>query len=396
MWLRSSRSSTIALVAFVGCSSSSPKPTPSPKPTEALVRLDVLMAQHRLSAALPKMPSSQPLSQEQAADPSLLKEQLLAQTSGWDVAQRRRLAGRDALMGADQVGIQEFGERLQRRQARLLEISKAQIEAQEQLLVAGKAQEDREEAQRSIVEQLNLLKDDIFLAQTQYQVAQALASPENNTLLVRDEPEKVAAEVERLKKAGLRAEIQVDPATQIRRAKVLWAEGAPPRNPRVLYAASRDVLKVLCDQMSARVAQVEAKAEEKRKQSAQERDEEVRRRVAQRLEGIKSRDETFLLRLDQEENLSRILLAEELPTRRAAGKRPSATIRPPQAAILPIKPTVQTLRKKEEIATSPLEAELRAVVLDVAQRRRIQVSFTPRPGLPDRTMEFANWIKVSL
>ncbi|WP_309715181.1 hypothetical protein [Armatimonas sp.] len=396
MWSRFSKSSPIALVALVGCSSSSPRPVPSPKPTEALVRLDVLMARHPLSAALPKVPSPQPLSLERVTAPPLLTEQLLAQTSGWDVAQQRRLAGRDALTGADQVGVQEFGERLRRRQARLLEISKAQIEGQEQLLVAGKAQEDREEAQKSIVEQLALMKDDISLAQTQYQVSQALASPENNTLLIRDEPEKVAAEVERLKKAGLRAEIQIDPTTQARRAKVLWADGVPPRNPRVLYAASRDVLKVLCDQMSVRVAQVEVQAEEKRKQSAQDRDEEVRRRVAQRLEGIRSRDETFLLRLDQEENLSRILLAEELPTRRAAGKLPAVAIRPPQVGTLPKKPTVQPILKREESASSPLEAELRAAVLDVAQRRRIRVSFTPRPGLPDRTTEFANWIKVSL
>jgi hypothetical protein len=396
MWLRSSRSSAIALLALAGCSSSSPKPTPSPKPTEALVRLDILMERHRLSASLPKVPFSSPLSLEQLTAPLPLKEPLLAQTAGWDAAQKRRLAGRDALTGADQIGIQEFGERLRRRQTRLLEISKAQIEAQEQLLVAGKAQEDREEAQKSVSEQLALLKDDVFLAQTQYQVSQALASPENNTLLVRDEPEKVAAEVERLKKAGLRAEIQVDELTQTRRAKVLWAGGIPPRNPRVLYAASRDVLKVLCDQMSVQVAQVEAQAEEKRKLRTQDRDDEVRRRVAQRLEGIRSRDETFLLRLDQEQNLSRILLAEELPTRRAAGKPARVAAPPPKLAAALGKMTAQPILRREESATAPLEAELRAVVLDVAQRRRIRVSFTPRPGLPDRTMEFANWIKVSL
>ena len=398
MWLRFSKNSPVALLALVGCSSSSPRPVSSPKPTEALVRLDVLMARHPLSAALPLVKMPPPLFLESGTTPPLLKEQSLAQTTGWDVAQKRRLAGRDALRGADQAGIQEFGERLRQRQARLLEISEAQIEAQERLLVAGKAQEDREEAQKSVAEQLALIKDDVSLAQTQYQVSRALASPENNTMLIRDEPEKVATEVERLKKAGLRAEIQIDPITQARRAKVLWAGGVPPRNPRVLYAASRDVLKVLCDEMSGRVAKVEAQAEEKRKQSAQDRDEEVRRRVAQRLEGIRSRDETFLLRLDQEESLSRILLAEELPTRRAAGKLPSVALRPPQTQgdAVPAKAAVQPIQKKQESATSPLEAELRAAVLDVAQRRRIRVSFTPRPGLPDRTTEFAKWIKVSL
>lgn len=262
--------------------------------------------------------------------------------------------------------------------------------------MAGKAAEDRSEAQRTVADQVLALKDDLALAQTQYQISRALASPANDTLLFPDEPEKVAAEVERLKAAQLRAAIQVDPVTGVRRARVLWANGVPPRNPRVHYAASRDVLEVLCRELEARITTAETTAEQKRQQSADERESEIKQRVGQRLEGLKSRDETFLLRLDQEESLGRVLLAEELPTRRAAGRAPGSplpavkSLRAPKGS----SPTATTtLERGWQVAQ---EADLRARVQDVAQRRGILVSFSPQPGVPDRTAEFARWIKVSL
>ncbi|WP_395142595.1 hypothetical protein [Armatimonas sp.] len=246
-----------------------------------------------------------------------------------------------------------------------------------------------------------LLRDDIALAQIQYQISQALASPANDTLLAPDDPVKVQAEVTRLKAAALRAEIQTDPLTGVRRAKVLWTGGTPPRNPRVLYAASRDVLKVLCDTLDGQVAQAQKDADQKRLLSAREREAEVQIRIAQRLEGLRSRAENFVLRLDQEESLGKILLAEELPTRRAASASLPLTSSPTTAPspkntvfLKPLTslPTNQTLTTER----SALEAEVRAAVLDVAQRRGIMISFRPRPGVPDRTAEFANWIKVSL
>ena len=359
------------------------------------------MARHPLAAVL-SAPSLQPnTTLSTYLRPAALAPTPLTQTAGWESTQQRRLQGRSALQVADQKGIQEFGEHLRQRQTRLLEISQAQFEAQERLLTAGKAQEDREEAQRSIAERVEALREDLSLAQAQYQVSRALASSSNDTLLYPDEPEKVAAEVERLKAAKLRAEIKVDALTGVRRAKVLWAGGVPPRNPRVLYAASRDVLKVLCDQLADQVTLAETSAEEKREQSAQDREQEVRRRVAQRLEGIRSRDETFLLRLDQEESLSGILLAEELPTRRAAEEQPVSKpvekLRQPQERAKKSVEIASEKKTKESMqSASELEAEVRAAVLDIAKRRGIRVSFSPRPGLPDRTAEFANWIKVSL
>ena len=382
-------------MALAGCSLPSLKVISPPKPTDAWVRLDYLVTLHPLAIEAPsKMPQQPSVTLTQQTQGVGLTKPDLPRTAGWEQAQRRRLQGRVALQEADRAGIQEFGERLQRRQARFLEISRAQFEVQERLLTAGKAQEDREEAQRSVSEQVAALNDDLSLAQTQYQVSRALASPANDSLLAPDEPEKVAAEVARLKAAKLRAEIQVDPLG-VRRAKVLWQEGGPPRNARVLYAASRDALKVLCDALEAQVARAELLAEAKRQKKADEREIEVGQRVAQRLEGIRSRDETFLLRLDQEEGLSRILLAEELPTRRAAGSQRTASLSPSVSVNMNRKGTLPTVQPKES-APSALEAEIRAVVQDVARRRGIRVSFSPRSGVPDRTTEFAQWIKVRL
>ncbi len=394
MWLRSSRSSLLVLVSLAGCNLPTPKAVPSPKPTEAWVRLDSLMALQpvsRVPAAVQQQPVTKLIPEVR---PPLLIEPLLTRTTGWDQAQQRRLSARAALEGADQAGFQEFGERLRRRQIRFLEISKAQFEVQERLVAMGKDQDDQEEAQRSVAEQVAALNDDLSLAQIQYQVSRALASPANDTLLAPDEPVKVAAEVERLKANKLRAELQVD-SLGLRRAKVIWPGGAPPRNARVLYAAARDALKELCDSLEAQISQTEVLAEVKRQWRREERELEVRQRVAQRLEGIKSRDETFLLRLDQEEGLSRVLLAEELPTRRAAEQAVIASM-PSSQQVKTNHQNIPLLVRSKESASSAQEAEIRAVVQDIARQRGIRLYFAPRPGVPDRTAEFAQWIKVRL
>ncbi|WP_395088410.1 hypothetical protein [Armatimonas sp.] len=333
--------------------------------------------------------------------PSVLTTSLFSEIPGWETAQQRRREARKRLQEADLQGIQEFSERLQQRQTRFWAISQALFEVQERRTSVAKAQEDRLEAERSVSEKVAMLRDDLALAQIQYQISQALASPANDTLLAPDDPVKVQAEVTRLKAAALRAEIQTDPLSGVRRAKVLWTRGSPPRNPRVLYAASRDVLKVLCDTLDAQVTQVQKDAEQKRLLRAQEREAEVQIQIAQHLEGLRSRSESFVLRLDQEESLGKILLAEELPTRRAAsGSLPLTsplTPSPSPKNTAPVKqltslPTNSTLITER----SALEAEVRAAVLDIAQRKGILISFRPRPGVPDRTAEFANWIRVSL
>lgn len=359
------------------------------------MRLDALVQAQPFAAELRPLPGAAAVPLAAATAPAPLPTISLTQTPGWEQAQARRLAGREAAKRADNQGILDFGERLYERQRRFLDISKSQFEAQERLAIAGKAAEDRLEAQRTVTDQQTALKDDLSLAQTQYQISRALASPANDTLLAPDEPEKVAAEVKRLKAANLKAEIQVDPLTGVRRARVLWANGLPPRNPRVLYAASRDVLADLCRELEDRLALSETQAEAKRLANAKEREEEINQHVAQRLEGLRSRDETFVLRLDQEESLGRVLLAEELPTRRAADIPPGQRL-PTSKGGAALWKSGSSATKTEKDWRKTLEVEVRARVEDVAKRKGILVSFSPAPGVPDRTSEFANWIKVGL
>jgi hypothetical protein len=411
-WLRSSKSrrerrarvpgvalcTSLTLCAGLGgsgCGKSTPAPAPTPAPTRASVRLDALVQAQPFAAELRRLPVAAPVSLAVASSPAPLSAISLTQTVSWEQAQERRLTGREAAKRADNQGILDFSERLYDRQQRFLEISKSQFEAQERLAIAGKAAEDRLEAQRMVTDQLAALKDDISLAQTQYQISRALASPANDTLLAPDEPEKVAAEVKRLKAANLKAQIQVDPLTGVRRARVLWINGLPPRNPRVLYAASRDALADLCQELEDRLTLSETQAEAKRIENASEREKEISQHVAQRLEGLRSRDETFVLRLDQEESLSRVLLAEELPTRRAADIPPGQRLPSSKGEAL-LGKTGSSASKTENDWRKTLEVDVRARVEDVAKRKGIVVSFSPAPGVPDRTSEFANWIKVGL
>ncbi|MBB6051887.1 hypothetical protein [Armatimonas rosea] len=357
--------------------------------------LEALVQSHVRTEALLALPAGQPVPLTTLVRPAALVPLVLTQTAGWEQAQRRRLQGRAEVTRANQRGIQEFGTRLRERQDRFLEISKSYFEDQERPQARSQADDDRKEAMRTVSEEVARLKDDLSLAQTQFQISRALASPANDTLLAPDEPEKVAKEVKRLRAIPLRAQIQVDSLTGVRRARVAWENGVAPRNPRVLYAASRDALETLCQELEDTIKRAELQAEQKRLQSAQERESEIKQRVEQRLEGLRSRDETFSLRLDQEESLNRVLLAEELPTRRAAGTPPSSglPVRPRGSS-----PQVVESRpaKRENNEQKALVAELRAQVEDIAKRRGIIVSFSPLPGVPDRTREFANWIKVSL
>ncbi len=408
MWSNFSRSSRanllLAMVVSLGatgCSQTAPVRLATPKPTWAWVRLDALIVNSPLAKKADDFSPIAVPAQAQIALPLALTTSLFAEVPAWETVQQRRLEARKKLQEADLQGEQEFTGRLQQRQTRFWAISQAQLEVQERRTSVDKAKEDRLEAERSVSEKVAMLRDDLALAQIQYQISQALASPANDTLLAPDDPVKVQVEVARLKATALRAEIQTDPLTGVRRAKELWPGGSPPRNPRVLYAASRDVLKVLCDTLDGQVAQAQKDAEQKRLLSAQEREADVQIRIAQRLEGLRSRDENFVLRLNQEESLGKILLAEELPTRRAASvSLPLTSPLNPSSSpknTAPVKwltslPTSSTLTTER----SALEAEVRAAVLDVAQRKGILISFRPRPGVPDRTAEFANWIRVSL
>ena len=408
MWSNFSRSSRanvllamVVSLGVIGCSQPAPVRLATPKPTWAWVRLDALIANRPLAKKAKDVSPIGVPARAQMAFPLALTTSLFSEVSAWETAQQRRLEARKRLQEADLQGEQEFSKRLQQRQARFGAISQAQLEVQERRTAVDKAKEDRLEAERSISEKVALLKDDLALAQIQYQISQALASPANDTLLAPDDPVKVQAEVARLKATALRAEIQTDPLTGVRRAKVLWTGGSPPRNPRVLYAASRDVLKVLCDTLDDQVAQVQKDAEKKRLLSAQEREADAQVRIAQRLEGQRSRDENFVLRLNQEESLGKILLAEELPTRRATSTSlPLTSPRIPSPSPQNATPgkRLTSLSTNSTLTTerSALEAEVRAAVLDVAQRKGIRISFRPRPGVPDRTAEFANWIRVSL
>lgn len=384
-----------------GCGKTAPAPLATPEPSRAWVRLETLLASHPLEKTLPQLPMTRLPEGFISVPPSVLTTSPLPDTTSWEVAQKRRREARSTLQESDQQGIQGFAARLQQRETRFWAISQANFEAQERLVSVGKAKEDRLAAANSITEKVALLKDDLALAKTQYEISRILASPANDTLLTPDTPVKVQEEVTRLKAANLRAEIQTDALTGVRRAKVLWAGGLPPRNPRVLYAASRDVLKTLWDSLEAQVSKVEAEAEEKWLQSAQEREAEIQIKVIQHLEGLRSIDENFVLRLDQEQSLNQILLAEELPARRAVSTSPlplpitmqgGAVALPPRSA--PSSGTTKSVASDK--ARSALEAEVRAAVLDVAQRRGIRVSFSPSPGVPDRTAEFVNWIRVSL
>lgn len=378
-----------------GCSKSVPTPSPTPAPTHATVNLQALLQSRIRAEAFLALPAGQAVPLTTLVRPASLVPLVLTQTAGWEQAQRRRLQGRTEVTRANQRGIQEFSTRLRERQDRFLEISKSYFEDQERPQARSQADDDRKEAMRTVSEEVARLKDDLSLAQTQYQISRALASPANDTLLAPDEPEKVAKEVKRLRAIPLRAQIQVDALTGVRRARVAWENGVAPRNARVLYAASRDALETLCQELEDTIKRAELQAEQKRLQSAQERESEIKQRVEQRLEGLRSRDETFSLRLDQEESLNRVLLAEELPTRRAAGTPPSSglPVRPrgPSPQLEESRPA-----KRENNEQKALVAELRAQVEDIAKRRGIIVSFSPLPGVPDRTREFANWIKVSL
>ena len=289
-----------------------------------------------------------------------------------------------------------LAERLPARQVRVLEIRRGQFEAEERLRVAGEAQTDRENQEKTVLARMGELRDDLSLAKAQYEISFALASLENDSFLIPDDPIKVEAEVKRLKAAKLRAEIRTDATSGIRRARVLWPGGVLPRSVRVLYAASRDALKVLCDQLELEVTQAETGAEATRRQRAVERESEIKSQVARRLEGIRSQDESLNLRLDQEDNLGKTLLAEELPTRRASVA--GAPIESQGATLIAALPT-RAGRPQRQSSRSTAESEqeqVRAAVLDEAQKRGIRVRFSPASGVPDRTVEFANWIKVKL
>lgn len=328
--------------------------------------------------------------------PPLLVNQLLTQTRTWDEVQQRRLQGREALRRADTEGIDALAARLQARQARVIEIRRAQFEAEERLRVSGEAQIDRENQAKSVLERMEEIRDDLSLAKAQYEISRVLASPENDTFLIQEDPIKVAAEIQRLKSTNLRAEIQIDVKTGVKRARVLWPGGVSPRSVRVLYAASRDALKVLCDSLEREVSQAETDAASVRKQRAIERENDIKNQVAQRLEGIKGQSESLNLRLDQEDNLAKIFLAEELPTRRASVSAPTQEIKKTNT----VSPLPQRLRPVAAQSLPNFRAneleELRAAVLDEAQKRGIRVRFSPASGVPDRTAEFANWIKVKL
>lgn len=276
---------------------------------------------------------------------------------------------------------------------RLLEIRRALFEAEQRSRVAGEAQQDRENQKQAVIQRMTEIQADLGLARTQYEISLALASPANETLITPDNPTLIATEVAKLKKNKLRAEVQVDPQTGVRRARVLWPNSVGPQNVRVLYAASRDALKELCDGLEDQLRRAEVDAEAARAQSAVRREQEIKTQVAQRVEGLRAQDESLGLRLDQEDNLGKTLLAEELPTRRASipavteaivkGKGVSPSL--PSAPLLP-----------ERRPRKALQEEVRTTVLEEAARRGIRVRFSPAPGVPDRTAEFDNWIKVLL
>lgn len=325
--------------------------------------------------------------------PASLVPAPLATSLGWESAQVRRTLARESFRLDDTGALNEFTLRLQNRQERLLEIRRAQFEAEQRLYVAGEAQKDRDSQQESVLKRMSELQADLGLARAQYEISRALASPENDTLMTPDNPTLIAAEVAKLQAGQLRAAIQVDPKTGVRRARVLWPSSAAPRNVRVLYAASRDALKELCDTLETQIRRAETDAEATRVERANQREEDIRKQVNQRLEGIRAQNESRGLPFDQEDSLGKTLLAEALPTRRASV--PTSALPSPPPLRLPSPPLSPTLTA-ERRPVRALQEEVRAAVLDEAARRGIQVRFSPAPGVPDRTAEFANWIKVAL
>lgn len=351
------------------------------------------MGRHPLlqSGASPSLVLSAPT--HRIVFPAPLTPAPLAASSGWESAQVRRTLARESFKLDDTGALNEFTRRLQNRQQRLLEIRRAQFEAEQRLRVAGEAQQDRDTQREAVLQRMSELQADLGLARAQYEISRVLASPDNDTLMTPDNPTLIAAEVAKLKAGQLRAAIQVDPKTGVRRARVLWPSSAAPRNVRVLYAASRDALKELCETLETQIRRAETEAEATRIERANQREEDIRKQVNQRLEGIRAQNESRGLQLDQEDSLSKTLLAEALPTRRASVPTPAVSPLPPLR--LP-SPSPNLILTAERRPVRVLQEEVRAAVLDEAARRGIQVRFSPAPGVPDRTAEFANWIKVAL